>query len=163
MTTTRPARPLFATIICGYEALVIVLGILAQWTSHAITVAHPERGYPPSPVWQSAIVDLDYVIAMAAIITLWRMHRSASFLLAGRFVISLVLFVHWKIWPSLPKNPVKLKHPGVVHGIVEAIGIFFLLASAFVAIYVYMIFFHPRPPSIKAEPISKWPLPPPIR
>jgi hypothetical protein len=150
-------------VICGYEVLMIVLSALAQWANHAITVAHPERGYPPTPLWQNVLLDLDYAIAIAAIITLWQMRRSAFFLLASRFGISLIFFIHWKIWPSLPKNPVKLKHPGVVHGIAEAIGLFFLLASAFIAFYAYMLLFHPRPHSMETETASKWPLPPPIR
>jgi hypothetical protein len=158
-----PKRPTLATAICIYEVVMIVFGLYLRRWSHAFILAHPERGYPPTPLWLTVVYGLDDLIAVAAIVMLWRMKRPASYLFTTRFFVFLLLFIHAKIWPSVPLHPAKIKHLGFVHFVENGVGIFFLLLSGSIATYVYMILFHPRPPSMNTEPTSKWPAPPPIR
>jgi hypothetical protein len=87
----RPARTVPATLICVYEfvaaiispplALIYLLGLL-QSANHY-----------PSPLLRSASSWLSSALAIAAAVALWRMHRSASYLFAARFLLTLALFI----------------------------------------------------------------------
>ncbi len=164
MTTTKPERPLLASVICGYEILAIVASLLLWWFLHAINSAHPGRVYPPTPAWQNIASIATYLLALAAAITLWKMHRSAFVFLAGRFVIGLVLFIAYvsRTSPASPPTHKTLITHATARHITEGISVFFLLISACIAASAYMLLFHPRQPSTSPapQPISKWPLPP---
>ncbi len=164
MTTTKPERPLLASIICGYEILAIVASLLLWWLLHAINSAHPGHAYPPTPAWQNIASIASYILALAAAIAIWKMHRLAFVFLAGRFVIGLALFIAYvfRTPPAIPQAHKTLITHATARHITEGISVFLLLISACIAASAYMLLFHPRPPSTNPapRPISKWPLPP---
>ena len=87
MTGTRPERPLLATLVCIWEVFIVVLAIVTHYTvNHLHNSRPPGQSFPPiHPVGplQTAASWLTYTLAVAAAVTLWRMHRSAFVLSAS--------------------------------------------------------------------------------
>jgi hypothetical protein len=165
VTTTKPERPLIATVICAYETFALAAGLLLWWLIHAINSAHPDRAYPPTPAWQNIAAWLSEALLLAAIFTLWKMRKSAFPIFVSRFAISLTLFIAF-VTRKLPTNPSSHVSPRVhafTHAFTEAISVFLLVLSASIATYTYMILFRPQLLSVEPtpEPVSKWPLPMP--
>ena len=147
MTHVCTKRPLLATIICFYEVFVVVLVIACYFLQlHlASSITHAAVSHHPMSLL-AAVSWLGYLLALAAAITLWKMQRSAFYLLAARFGLSLVsflialphLFAHW---PALPP-----KSDGAIYLTLIAIrcvtGALFvggLVLSAAIVWYVYGI------------------------
>jgi hypothetical protein len=144
-------RTPLATAICIYEIVILLLGLLPvalQWLNHYILATshatHPSIPHHATPLLQTASAWLIRVLAVAGAIMLWRMHRSAFYLLASRFVLSLILFV--TVWLQAPHllSSLALPHAQLARlmifgEVIRGIGIFFLILNALIAWVVYRI------------------------
>jgi hypothetical protein len=147
VTGTRPERPALATLICIYETLIVVRTIASHYitrplppTLHnglTVPLIHFTNPLQPAASW------LTCALAVAATVTLWRMHRSAVVFLAGRFCISLVLFlVGFPRVQSLfatmhpPSPSINLS---ALLWVASAIAITGIALNAFIAWYAYDI------------------------
>ena len=147
MTGTRPERPLLATLVCIWEVFIVVLAIVTHYTvNHLHNSRPPGQSFPPiHPVGplQTAASWLTYTLAVAAAVTLWRMHRSAFVFLAGRFCISLVSFIVGALRiPSFLATTHPHQHVinlSAIVWVVSAIAIVGLVLSASIAWYAYDI------------------------
>jgi hypothetical protein len=147
VTGTRPERPVLATVVCIWEVFIVVLAIVTHYTvNHLHNSRPPGQSLPPvhpvSPL-QTAASWLTYTLAIAAAVTLWRMHRSAYIFLAGRFCISLVSFVVGALRiPSFLATTHPHQHAINLSAIVWAVGaiaIADLALDASIAWYAYDI------------------------
>jgi hypothetical protein len=140
MTKERPSRPLMATVVCFYEGVIVVLAMAARSLDHWLRVVHPSH-YQPTPFPQIAASELSYALAICAAILLWRMHHTASHLLAARAAISLgtYIFILASTAPSLPTQHARLVSPTMIHWITYVIGLVIVLLNIVIAVYVYNI------------------------
>ena len=138
MTGTRPERPILATVICVYEAFIVLgvsLKFLVPLATHA--AVHHDPTLAASTInWVSCL------LAMASAITLWHMHRSSVLFLGARFGMDLVFFVAGLFHPihamATPHSNQGLSPANIAH----AIRIFEVIALAltgFIAWYAYKI------------------------
>ncbi|HEY1742697.1 MAG TPA: hypothetical protein VGG18_05990 [Granulicella sp.] len=141
MTDDRRVRPRLATVICIYEAASVLLGVVSYCIliySHRI---HPSIADYYTPLLQTVVIWLRYVLALAGAVALWQMRRAAFYLLAGRVVIALVLF----LVSLLPATPlISMQHEYLmstteVGGMIHIVSATFLIFHACIAWYVYHI------------------------
>jgi len=147
VTGTRPERPALATVICIYETFIVVWTIASHYVTrplpptlhNGLTVPHIHLTNPlqPAASW------LTRALALAAAVTLWRLHRSAILFLAGRFCISLVLFLVG--FPRV-QSLFATMHPhspsislSALLWVASAIAIIGIALNAFIAWYAYDI------------------------
>lgn len=141
MTEVRPERTPIATLICFFEAAIAVWTIVGRTVFHIIRTTGSARAYHsyPTSLLQTVVRDLDVLLALAAAITLWQMRRSAFYLLATRFVLSLV----WFVWNLLRGASLTVLQDGarsaIIHFLRTFIGLCFLMLSAAITWYVYNI------------------------
>jgi hypothetical protein len=141
LTDDRRVRPRLATVICIYEGASVLLGVVSYCIltySHRI---HPSVADYSTPLLQSVVIWLRYVLALAAAIALWQMRRAAFYLLAGRVAIALVLFLV-SLLPSTPPTPAHSEYmmsTTVVGGMIHIVSAAFLILHACIAWYVYNI------------------------
>ena len=149
MNEARPVRPLLATLICILEAASVVLLIAAHFLVNYLHSLHnslragePLTYRPPPATLHSsplhyAAIGVIYILGLAAAIELWRMRRSAFYLLATRTALLLAWFAS-----GLLRFGMAI-HLGQIAGFVA------LILSAAIAWYVYRITL----PKAEATPI----------
>ena len=139
MTDDRRARPPLATVISIYEVATVLSGIVSYCFltySHSI---NPSLADYTTPLLQSVVIWLRYVLALTAAIALWQMRRAAFYLLAGRAAIALVLFLV-SLLPSTPPFPTHHAYPiskTAVDGVIRVFTAAFLILHICIAWYVY--------------------------
>ena len=157
MTDDRRVRPRLATVICIYEAASVLLGVVSYCMltySHRI---HPSVADYSTPLLQSVVIWLRYVLALAGAIALWQMRRAAFFLLAGRVAIALVLFLV-SLLPATPLISMQHEYPMStieVGGMIHIASAAFLIFHTCIAWYVYNItsLQSPRPRVSRSNPL----------
>ena len=137
LTRTRPA---LAIVICVYEALIVVFGVIGlamRAVVHSVTTA---ASSVPTSGLVTAMSVLGWLLALGIVITLWQMSRNAFFLAAARFVLDLLGFVYLLVHPVV--IPTMSQAPGQPHVPAHAIAafamvieVFFLAINAGIAYY----------------------------
>ena len=164
MNESHPARPPLATIICIYEAFIVVFGVVTQILSryHISNNANTARHYHSYPVvtLQSALGWLSYALAIAAAVALWQMRRSAFVLFLTRFALGLVLSLsRLPRFMQLAAHDRALRPPGssalailtLTFWIIYAITAVFVALNAFFAWYAYKI----TSPKVSPPPLAE--------
>jgi hypothetical protein len=144
VTEERLARPALATFLCFYEIGIVLLALATPMLLHHPGPPHPVAHHPaPHPVAfvQTAASVLSYALAVCAAVLLWRMHRAASYLLAGRALIALVRYVVVFVRPLPFPLATHLGHSrlALILWVGRGIGMAVVLLSASIAWYVYDI------------------------
>jgi hypothetical protein len=134
VTEVRPERPVLATVICIFEVAVVVLAIAAHFLRVVLLNAlhHTHRAVDSSALTTLHFSALHYareglagILALAAAIALWQMHRAAFYILAARTAMEAAGFL------------VSLRHPASVTRLVFNLAA--LALSAAITWYVYVI------------------------
>lgn len=153
MTEVRPERTPIATLICAFEAAIVVWATLGRTALYVIRTAGSARAhhlYPTSPL-ETVVKDLDVLLALAAAITLWQMRRSAFYLLATRFGLSF----SWFAWKLLRGANLPVLHSGTRSMVIDSlrllVSVCFLILSAAITWYVYRI----TKPGVEVTPIME--------
>jgi hypothetical protein len=138
LTQARPERTPIATLICIFEAIIVAWTIFGRIAMHVFRGTDSARAYHV-PLLQTTIKDLGILLALAAAIALWQMHRSAFYLLAIRFVLSLAWFIgsllHAEVLPTLQDHTWST----IIHLLSPLFGLCFLIVSAAITWYVYNV------------------------
>ncbi|ADV84891.1 hypothetical protein AciPR4_4144 [Terriglobus saanensis SP1PR4] len=92
MVPNKSARPAYATAICFYEIVVVLLALLGRSFDHWLRTTHPSR-YHAAPLAQIVASTVSYALAPFAAILLWQMRPLAAPLLAVRAAISLLSYL----------------------------------------------------------------------
>lgn len=141
MSEARPERTPIATLICIFEAAIVAWAIVGRIAMHVLRDAASARRYHayPTPLLETIVKDLGVLLALAAAIALWQMHRSAFYLLATRFALSLAWFIgsllHAEAVPAFP-DPAR---SAIIHFLASFIGLCFLIVSAAITWYAYNV------------------------
>ena len=141
MTEARPERTPIATLICVFEATIVVWAILGRTTLHFIRSAGSGRAYHfyPTSLLETVVKDLDVLLALAAAITLWQMRRPAFYVLATRFALSF----SWFASKLLRGANLPVLHSGTRSMVIDSlrllVSVCFLILSAAITWYVYRI------------------------
>ena len=153
MNESRPTRPPLATIICIYLVATAFIPLPVMWIVswswfHSLS-------YPPNLflLWLSPIPLVICALALAGTIALWQMRRSAFFLLAARFALSLaILVIH------LPRSTALLHRmsatmPRAITDSLETRVIFALIADQWIldAAIVWYVYRITAPQQVSAE------------
>jgi hypothetical protein len=141
----RQERPLLATLICIWEVFIVALAIGTRYMQHHLQ--HSLRPVQPLPQihlanpLQPVASWLTYTLAVLAAVTLWRMHRSAFVFLAGRFCLSLALFIvgilrMQSLLATMPSHQSSINF-STIAWMVSAVAIIGIALDAFIAWYAY--------------------------
>ena len=148
MAQVHPKRPVLATLVCIWEAVVVVLAIAGYIFLKHMLSAHPSARPHPTTLLRSISSWVSPILAAAAAITLWQMRRSAFFLLAARFAISLLWFLvglprlfsqHGLASPPLPHGSPLANTLVVIRWGAVLFTITGIALNAFIAWYAYEI------------------------
>jgi hypothetical protein len=104
----RP-RPILASVICFYEAVIVFFALLGFAFIHALRIVNPARTDIPTPPLMLLLNWLGYACAVAIVITLWQMRREAYYLAAIRFCLSLAGIVYSF---THPRNMIRVGYVG---------------------------------------------------
>jgi hypothetical protein len=156
----RPARPLLATLICIFEAFTAIVP-LPLALAYLFGYFH-SADYYPSPLPRSAVSWLSSALAIAAAVTLWRMHRSASYLFAARFLLTLALFLqrlpHVLAMQALFQHRLNPAYP-LEHNLATTFWILSSINLATIALDALFAFYAYRITSPKPQPPEPIPTP----
>jgi hypothetical protein len=142
VTEPRRERPLLATAICIYEIFTAFVPLPIAWIFlfalfHSAPLHH-------SILPQSTLTWVNCALAIAGAVALWQMRRSAFFLLATRFGLSLLMSIIRL--PRAIANISRLRAllpPAVIDSIVLRVGGLLIIAQwvigALIVWYVYQV------------------------
>ncbi len=163
MNAHRPARPVLATLICIYEAAVLVLALALRLRPGQAPQVHAHAAVlPPISPLVVPLSWLGYTLALAAAIALWQMRRSAFFLLMARLAISIAVvlltmprlrWLHHRIDPLVARAPGF--QPDVLGLAILTIVVSWSISIAILC-YVGVITSPRRPPPPDAETQAAW-------
>ena len=148
MAEVHPERPFLATLVCIWEVVVVVLTIASYIFLKHMLSAHPSVHPHPTTRLRSISSWGSPILAAAAAITPWQMRRSAFFLLAVRFAISLLWFLvglprlfsqHGPASPPLPPGSPLANTLVVIRWGAVLFTITGIALNAFIAWYAYDI------------------------
>jgi hypothetical protein len=154
VTESRPQRPVLATLICIFEAGVVVMGIashfIARYLREAINsrradgfsaARHPIPPMHYTPLHLTSML-VSYGLALAIAVTLWQMRRSAFYLLATRTVLAIAGFGVGLLRASTvapaSTHTVGINH-AAIFAAVEIFSFLFVALDATMTWYVYDI------------------------
>jgi hypothetical protein len=153
MTEVRQPRPVLASVICVYEALIVLFGVLGFITSHLLRSASASAAAVQTSALSLVLPWIGYALALGIAVTLWQMRREAFYLAAARFGLGLLELAYFFIHPvhiapiARPGGGPPINAQGfVVVGIL--IDVFFLAISAAITFYIQ----HITKPIYIAEP-----------
>lgn len=153
MTEVRPERTPIATLICAFEAAIVVWAVVGRTALHVGHTAGSARAYHayPTALLETVVKDLDVLLALAAAITLWQMRRAAFYVLATRFGLSF----SWFAWKLLRGANLPALHSGTRSMVIDSlrllVSLCFLTLSAAITWYVYRV----TKPRTEVTPIAE--------
>jgi hypothetical protein len=143
VTGTRPERPILATVICVYEAFIVLGAIVAFFSLKFLVPLTTHAAVHRGPTLAASAINwVSCLLAMAAAITLWQMRRSSVLFLGARFGMALVLFLVGLFHPihaiATPHSTQGLSPANIAHAF-RILGVIALALSGFIAWYAYKI------------------------
>jgi hypothetical protein len=139
----RP-RPALAIVICIYEALIVVFGLLG-FAMRAVTRSLSTAAAAlPTSALTTALSLLGILLALGIAVTLWQMSRNAFYLAAARFGLDLIGFVYLVVHPiAIPTLNKTAGQPQLpMHAIAAAaivVEVIFLAINAGIAFYAHYV------------------------
>ena len=139
----RP-RPALAIVICIWEALIVVFGLLG-FAMRAVTRGmSTSAAAVPTSLLATVLSVLGILLALGIAVTLWQMSRNAFYLAATRFGLDLLGFVYLLIHPiTIPNVNQAAGQPQLpMHAIAAAaivIEVIFLIVNAGIAFYTHYV------------------------
>ena len=129
MTQAPRPRPVLATIICIYELIVVVLGLMSLGSLAVIHLSRPLQPYPPLFSLEMANSLVGLALALAVAITLWRMRRSAFYILLVRLLLGLSALIFAFLHPAHAASATHAFHSGS-----------FVVARALTSLVAFLLF-----------------------
>lgn len=114
----RP-RPILASIICFYEAILVFFALLGFAFIHALRLVNPARTDLPTPPLMLTLNWLGYAMAAALVVALWQMRREAFYLAAARFGFSLAGYIYSF---TRPVSVIRVDRANQAHVNMHAVG-----------------------------------------
>ena len=139
----RP-RPALAIVICIYEALIVLFGLLG-FAMRAVTRGlSTSAAAVPTSALTTALSLLGILLALGIAITLWQMSRNAFYLAAARFGLDLLGFIYLLVHPiAIPTVNQAAGQPQLpMHAIAAAaivVEVIFLAINAGIAFYTHYV------------------------
>jgi hypothetical protein len=143
VTGPRPERPILATVVCIYEASIVLLDVVGYFSLKFLVPLTTNAAVHYHPTLRAGLISwVSCLLALAAAITLWQMRRSAVVFLGARFGMDLVLFVVGLFHPihatTQPHSTQALSPSSIAHAF-RIVGVIALALSGFIAWYAYKI------------------------